>query len=116
MGTGNATLTIAQAPTTTTLAPPGSVNPGQSVTLTATVAPTAMGPTGPPTGTVNFYNGTTLLNPTPVALSAGTALYVRSCRESHRRDNLHHRCGLQRRYQLPCQHHFINYSGHRGRA
>ena len=77
VGTGNATLTIAQAPTTTTLdSPPGSVNPGQSVTLTATVAPTAMGTTGPPTGTVNFYNGTTLLNPTPVALSAGTASYV----------------------------------------
>ena len=35
-----------------------------------------MGTTGPPTGTVNFYNGTTLLNPTPVALSAGTASYV----------------------------------------
>ncbi len=77
-GTGTGTMTIAQAPTTTTLttsATSGSINPGQSITLTAVVAPSAAGTTGPPTGTVSFYSGTTLLNTTPAPLSAGTATY-----------------------------------------
>ena len=73
-GTATGTLVIAQAPTTTSLSvSSGSITPGQSATLTATVASAA---TGAPTGTVNFYNGTTLLNATPVALTGGTATYT----------------------------------------
>ena len=59
-GSATGTMTIAQAPTTTSLSTSsGSITPGQSVTLTAQVTSAA---TGAPTGTVNFYNGTTLLN------------------------------------------------------
>ena len=59
----------ALAVTTTTLS--SSANPsvvGQSVTFTATVSVLAPGP-GTPTGTVRFFNGTTLLNSTPATLS-----------------------------------------------
>jgi hypothetical protein len=45
-----------------------SVTPGQSVTLTAQVAPVT---TGTPTGSVAFYDGTSLLGTVP--LTAGTA-------------------------------------------
>ena len=56
--------------TTTALSlSPTSTNFGQSVTLTATVTP---GSAGTPTGTVSFFNGTTLLG-TPVALTGGVA-------------------------------------------
>lgn len=76
-GTATGTMVIAQAPTTTTISlSSASTTPGQSVTLTATVAPAAAGTTGPPTGTVNFYNGTTLLNSVPAPLSGGTATYT----------------------------------------
>ena len=62
-------LTITQAGTTTTInASSSSVTPGQSVTLTAQVAPAT---TGTPTGSVGFYDGTTLLGTAPV--TAGTA-------------------------------------------
>jgi pectin methylesterase-like acyl-CoA thioesterase len=56
----NGLLTIAKAATTTTLVS-SNANPGQnmSVTFTATVASSAK---GTPTGSVGFYNGTTLLN------------------------------------------------------
>jgi CSLREA domain-containing protein len=55
----NGALTITQAGTTTTLTASGSsVNPGASVTLTATVASAT---TGMPTGTVTFYDGSTSL-------------------------------------------------------
>lgn len=57
-------------PTTTTLglAPASPVSFGSQVTLTATVAPAAA-------GTVTFFDGTTALNATPVAVSGGTAGY-----------------------------------------
>jgi len=72
----NGTLTVSQAGSTTALAvSSASITPGQSDTLTATVAP-ASGVTGTPTGTVNFYDGTTLLNTTPATLSGGTATYA----------------------------------------
>jgi Bacterial Ig-like domain (group 3)/MBG domain (YGX type) len=48
-----------------------SVTPGQSVTLTAVVASAT---TGTPTGTVSFYDGTTLLG--PATLSGGLATYA----------------------------------------
>jgi hypothetical protein len=65
----NGTFTITQAETTTSLATSNSsVNPGESVTLTAQVASAT---TGTPTGSVNFYNGSSLLGTT--SLSAGTA-------------------------------------------
>jgi uncharacterized protein YaiE (UPF0345 family) len=64
-------LSVAQAATTTTLtASSGSVTPLQSVKLTAQVASAT---TGTPTGTVSFYDGTTLL--ATVTLSGGTASY-----------------------------------------
>lgn len=71
LGAGSGSLTISQAPTTTTLQS-STASPvlDASVTLTATVASTT---TGTPTGTVNFFNGTTQLNATPVALSGGVA-------------------------------------------
>jgi len=65
-------LTITQAGTTTTLNLSNpTLDPGQSVTLTALVAPAT---TGTPTGSVSFYDGTTLLNTAP--LSGGTATYT----------------------------------------
>jgi hypothetical protein len=63
------TLTITQAGTTTTMnASSSSVNPGQGVTMTAQVASAT---TGTPTGSVAFYDGTSLLGTVP--LTAGTA-------------------------------------------
>lgn len=71
LGTGSGSVTITPAPSTTTLtASSGSPVLGTSLTLTATVASTT---TGTPAGTVNFYNGTTLLNSAPVAVSNGIA-------------------------------------------
>ncbi len=62
-------LTITQAGTTTTMNMSSSnVTPGQSITLTAQVASAT---TGSPTGSVSFYQGTTLLGTAPLA--AGTA-------------------------------------------
>jgi hypothetical protein len=67
------TLTITQAATTTTLgADSTSITPGQSVTLTATVASAT---TGAPTGTVSFYDNGTQLNTTPATLNAGVATW-----------------------------------------
>jgi len=58
-------LTIARA-TTTTLSPPTASTYGQSVTFTATVAPS------PPAGTVQFYDNGVALGG-PVSVSGGTA-------------------------------------------
>jgi hypothetical protein len=61
--------------TTTATALKGSPNPamvGQAVTLAATVTPA---PTGAPTGTMEFYNGTRLLGTAPVN-SSGVATLV----------------------------------------
>ena len=63
------TLTITQAGTTTTLTASGStVNPGTSVTFTATVASAT---TGTPSGTVSFYDGSTLLGTGTLAAGTG---------------------------------------------
>ncbi len=68
----NGTLTITQAGTTTSLnVSSGSITPGQSVTLTAQVASTT---TGAPTGSVNFYDGATLLD--TATLAGGTASFA----------------------------------------
>lgn len=66
----NGTLTVSQAGSATSLSASGggSATPGQSVTLTAQVVPAT---TGTPTGTVSFYDGTTLLN--TATLASGTA-------------------------------------------
>jgi len=71
LGASSGSVTIAQAPTTTTLTD-STASPigGAPLTLTATVASTT---SGTPTGTVNFFNGSTMLNTTPVTLSAGVA-------------------------------------------
>jgi autotransporter-associated beta strand protein len=53
------TATVNQASTTTLMAAPTTAVTGQQVTLTATVA--ASSGTGTPTGTVQFFNGSTLL-------------------------------------------------------
>jgi uncharacterized repeat protein (TIGR01451 family) len=63
-------------PTTTTLSSsPNPSTPGQDVTFTATVAPTSG--SGTPTGSVNFYEGETLLGSGPLNAS-GVATYVTS--------------------------------------
>ena len=68
------TLTVTQAGTTTSLGVSGtSINPGQSVTLTATVVSAT---SGTPTGTVTFYDGTAQLG--TGTLSSGTATYSTS--------------------------------------
>lgn len=72
--TSNAvTVTVAAAITTTTtlVANVSSITVGQSVTLTATVAP-ASGTTAP-TGTVTFFNGTTSLGTSTLAANGSTA-------------------------------------------
>ncbi len=65
-------VTVAATATTTTTATFSPSTPvfGQSVTLTATVASTT---TGTPTGTVDFYNGTTLLG--TGTLTSGVATF-----------------------------------------
>jgi Bacterial Ig-like domain (group 3)/FG-GAP-like repeat len=60
--------------TTTLIAAPAPALAGQLVTLTATVAPT---PTGAPLGSVNFYNGVTLLGMGTVSVS-GVATFTTS--------------------------------------
>jgi sugar lactone lactonase YvrE len=68
----NGTLTITQAGTTTSMSvSSGSITPGQSVTLTATDLSAT---TGTPTGSVNFYDGTSLLDTAP--LSGGMASFA----------------------------------------
>ena len=71
MGSGYGSLVIAHASSATTLAL-SNATPifGTSVALTATVVSAT---SGTPSGTVNFYNGVTLLNSTPAPLSAGVA-------------------------------------------
>jgi uncharacterized repeat protein (TIGR02543 family) len=65
-------LTVTQASSTTTLsASAASLNPGQSVTLTAQVKSAT---TGTPTGSVNFYDGATLLG--SATLTAGSASFT----------------------------------------
>ncbi|MGA2743050.1 MAG: Ig-like domain repeat protein [Candidatus Sulfotelmatobacter sp.] len=67
------TITGAATSTTTVLtALPNPAIAGQSVTLAATVAPA---PTGTPTGTVSFYDGTTLLG-TMAVNSSGIADFI----------------------------------------
>jgi len=71
LGSGSGSVVIAQAPSTTTLAATSSTPAfGTNLTLAATVASTT---SGTPTGSVSFYNGSTLLNGTPIALSNGVA-------------------------------------------
>jgi Bacterial Ig-like domain (group 3)/MBG domain (YGX type) len=74
LGGGSGPLVIAQAASTTTLTA-SSTSPvlGTAVTLTATVASTT---SGTPTGTVNFFNGTTQLNAAPVTLNGGVAAFT----------------------------------------
>jgi CSLREA domain-containing protein len=65
------TLTVTQAGSTTALTASGNtVNPGATLTLTATVASAT---SGTPTGTVSFYDGSTLLD--TATLTAGVAAY-----------------------------------------
>jgi hypothetical protein len=66
---GTVPVTVNGLPTTASLtASVDPVNTGTAVTFTAVIAPVPPATTTP-TGTVNFYNGTTLLNTTPVPLS-----------------------------------------------
>ena len=75
--TTNGALTITQASSATTLsASSSSITSGQSLTLTATVTDASPNSTGTPTGTVSFFDGSTLLDTT--ALSGGTASYATS--------------------------------------
>jgi len=73
--TVNGMLTITQAPTTVALtASSGTSGAGSAVTFTAQVASST---TGAPTGTVSFYNGTTLLGAGALS-SSGQATYSSS--------------------------------------
>ncbi|MEA2570731.1 MAG: large repetitive protein [Acidobacteriota bacterium] len=70
------TQVVNLAPTTTALiAAPNPSLPGVSVTLTATVTSGAAGTIG---GSVDFYDGATKLNASPVALASGAASYSTS--------------------------------------
>jgi hypothetical protein len=51
----------------------GSIGTGISSTFTATVTDATSNSTGSPTGSVNFFDGSTLLNNSPIALSSGVA-------------------------------------------
>ena len=71
----NGTLTVTKAATATTLsASANSITQGQSLTLTAQVMNASAGSTGTPTGTVSFYDGTTLLGAS--TLTNSTASYT----------------------------------------
>jgi len=71
LAVSNGTLSVTQAASTTTVGlSSATITPGQNETITATVASTT---TGTPTGTVSFYDGTTLLS--AATLSSGTASY-----------------------------------------
>ncbi len=52
---------------------PGTITFGQSTTLTATVRNTSPAPNNPLTGSVSFFNGTTLIGSSPLNLGNGTA-------------------------------------------
>ena len=71
MGAEYGSLIIAKAPSITTLRV-SNATPifGTLVTLTAAIASST---SGTPSGTVSFYNGSTLLNLTPAALAGGRA-------------------------------------------
>jgi hypothetical protein len=66
-GSVTGTFTIAKQATVTALTlSTTTINPNQPVTLTATVAAATI---GTPTGSVNFFDGSTLLNASPIALN-----------------------------------------------
>jgi hypothetical protein len=68
-------ITITPAPTVTTLvASPTSANPGDPVTLTATV--TNVGVTLIPGGSADFYDGTTLIGSAPISPTTAEAKLV----------------------------------------
>jgi autotransporter-associated beta strand protein len=50
----------------------------QTVTLTATVKPSGTGAGVAPTGSVNFYDGSTLLNPTPIPVNVVSGTTVQA--------------------------------------
>ena len=71
-------FSVSKAQTTTTVtAVPSSSGASVTTTFTATVVP---GTGSGETGTVNFYSGTTLVNPSPVAINSatGVASYISS--------------------------------------
>lgn len=73
LGSGSGALVISKAPVQFTLSSSsGTPVFSTPLTLTAKVSSTT---SGTPGGTVNFYNGLTLLNSTPVAVSGGLASY-----------------------------------------
>ncbi len=66
------TVTTTQATTTTAVSfSPASPVLGQDVTLTATITPASTGPASP-TGTVEFFDGSTLLGSGTVSNDAAT--------------------------------------------
>jgi hypothetical protein len=65
-------VTVAQAASITTVGlSSAAITPGQNETITATVVSST---TGTPTGSVNFFDGTTLLGTVPI--TSGTATYT----------------------------------------
>jgi hypothetical protein len=68
-------ITITLAPTVTSLAAsPTSANPGDLVTLTATV--TNVGVTLTPPGSADFYDGTTLIGSAPISQATAEAVFT----------------------------------------
>jgi hypothetical protein len=71
---GNYVVIVTQASSKTVLTTNNAAPVlGTSVTLTATITDASTGSTGTPTGSVSFYDGTTLLNSTPATVTAGVA-------------------------------------------
>ncbi len=72
--TDNTVSILLGVPVTSTLltVTPNPVAPSANVSLTASVTPATA------TGTVNFFDGGTLLNSTPITLSSGVATYITS--------------------------------------
>jgi hypothetical protein len=72
--TDNTVSVLLGVPVTSTLltVTPNPVAPSANVNLTASVTPSSA------TGTVNFFDGSNLLNSSPVTLSSGVATYITS--------------------------------------
>lgn len=69
---GQATVSVGMASTTTVLTAPSTSQFGAPVLLSAQVAPVSPG-AGTPTGTVTFYNGATVVGSQPLAVSKSGA-------------------------------------------
>jgi sugar lactone lactonase YvrE len=75
-----ATLSINQSPTLVSAAPPAATYASQSMPLAATVAPTT---SGLPTGTVHFFDNTTLIASATLSGGSASAFYLSPATGTH---------------------------------